>query len=107
MDITDDALFVDDHLGRHPAEFQEVYLLAVQICNPMFWIWDPGERHVVFFPVFCETIFVFRTNGYNYSVFFFKQGIVLAQLRHMRSAVGSEEAPVEDEEKVLLTKITG
>jgi ABC-type microcin C transport system duplicated ATPase subunit YejF len=95
-------LLVDKNLRRHPAEFEDLDLLSVQLQNPVAGIGESGEGQLVFAEVFGELLGVFRADHQEGDLAFQEVVIILAQLRQMCAAEGSSEAPVEDQQDGLL-----
>jgi len=107
MDEAHDALLVDQSLGGHTAEFEDLDLLAVALEHDVFGIGQAGEGQVVLAEIIGELLGVFRTDDENGRVAFAKLFINLAQLRHVRAAERSLETTVENQQNVLLTLVVG
>lgn len=56
----------------------------------------------MFTKVACKLVGVFGANNNNVGVAIFKFVMVSAQLRHMRLAIWSEEAAIENEQDVMI-----
>lgn len=102
MDKTSDAGFIDDHLGRHAPELEEIDFLPVQLEHAGFWIGQTNKRQVVLAPVGGEGQSIFRPNHDDLSLATLKFLVVMAQLHHMLLAERSEKAPVENEQHIRL-----
>ena len=101
MNIAGDALLVDQHLGRHTAELEQLYFLPVFFENAGLGVGQTAEGQAFLCEVVRERLGVFAPENENGRVPFHKLIVVPAQLRHVRAAVWSGEAAVEDEQDVL------
>jgi len=92
---------VDEDLCGHPAELEKVHFLAVEFEDGGCGIGEADEGKIVVAPIRSKGWCAFGPNDDNLALSIDKVLIVLAQLRQMRSAKGSEEAAVENEEHVF------
>jgi hypothetical protein len=90
-----DALLVNESLGGHTAEFEDLDLLAVALEHDVLGVGQAGEWQVVLGEIIGELLGVIRADDEDGRVAFAKLLIVLAQLRHVRAAEWSLEAAVE------------
>lgn len=88
------ARFIDDEHRWHPAQFENIYLLAVQISNHMLGVGDAGKRHLAGGPERLKILRRFRPHRNNDGPPVQELLVILTQLRHMFSAVGSLEPAV-------------
>lgn len=105
MDIADPSFRIDDHLGGHPPQLEDIDLLAVQFQNRMLRIRKTDKRKIVLFKVLGEPVRRFRSDDHNNGIFFNEPLVFLAQLRHVLAAEGSEESPVHHQENEAASKI--
>ncbi len=101
VNITKQALFVDDHLGRLAAEFEEFHFLPVTFQNCMIFIGQADEGQVIFYPVFFKFTGIFRAHRNNNCVMFCKTIVVPAQLRQVFLAEVSVKAPVQNQQNMF------
>ncbi len=98
MDKACHAIAVDDHLGGHAPQAEEIDLLTIELEHLVVRIGQTNKRHRVFTPEALELLLIFWSNDDHNCIAVDKLLIVLAQLRHMLSAEWSLEAPVEDQD---------
>ncbi len=79
--------------------------MRVELGDVMFWVRYTRERHLVIVPPSCKRPGILRPYGdyFGFKVHIFL--MVLTQLRHVRPAVRSKEASVEDENNALLSSV--
>jgi hypothetical protein len=70
-------------------------------------IGQPHKGQLVLAPELLELLALFGANSDDLSAALHKALVVMAQLHHMRAAVGSKEAAVENEDNVLAPGIVG
>ncbi len=92
MPIANQAGFIHDQDGRHPAEFQPLDLLPVLIRHDVFGIGTSWEGNIFLGPVATKGTGDIRTNGDDFCVETAKKVIVLAQLCQMLAAVWSDKS---------------
>ena len=97
MNKPDYTIFINDHLGWHPAQLKEVNFLTVKFENRGMRIRQPDKRQFIFLPVSLKRLRIFRTNNDNLRISIFKFLVVLTQLRHMPLAKWSHKSTVEDQ----------
>ncbi len=102
MNEADYPLPVDDHLGGHPTQLEQVNLLPIQLQYAGLWIRQPSERKIVFAPVGRKSPLIFWTDHHDARLALDKFLIVLAQLRHMPLAEWSDEPSVEYKQEIRL-----
>ena len=102
MDKADDALFVDQDLNGHPAQFQQVYFLFVLAGDLVFRGCQADEGNLLGCPVVLKGLLGVRPDGDHFRLVFDKIWIVMVQLRHMPAAERSGKPPVEDQVDVFL-----
>ena len=107
MHETDMATHVDDHLSGHPAKFEEVYLLSVLLENLVIGIRQAHKRQIVLEPICLEGVRFFRTDNKNDGLSFYKQIMVLAQLRHVPAAERSQKTTIENQYDVSFISVVG
>jgi hypothetical protein len=101
------SLFVNDHLGRHAPQFEELDLLSVAFEHGVFWIGQSNEIQLLLLPIISKCFCVLGTHHDDLGVPIGKLGKISAQLRHMPAAEGSPEATIEDQDDVLVALIVG
>ncbi len=99
--------FVDEHLGRHAAELEQLDLLPILLEDLVLGIRQPNERQVVLSPVSRERLGVLGAHDHYRRLPLLELLIVLAQLRHVPTAERSGETPIEHEEHVTLAPQVG
>ena len=67
----------------------------------MFGVWQAAERQPVLFEIAFELLDPFRPHHQNGHILFDKPLELLTQLRHVRTAEGSGEAAVENQQHIL------
>ena len=90
-------MFINDHLGGHPAKLEEIDFLPIQLQDARLRVGQSDEWQVILFPVFRKSFPVFRSNHHNDGLPFIKLIVVQAQLRHVFLAEGSGEPTVENQ----------
>jgi len=101
MDIPDQAFFVNDHLGWHASQLEQVDLLAVTPENSGLRVGQSDKWQRIFLPVFAEGCLVFRPDDDHYGLAGGKFLIILAQLRHVPAAEWSHKAAVENQQDIF------
>ena len=101
MCVADTASLIDNANQGHPSELEEVDLLTVELEDRVLRVREADERQAMLLPVDPEGVGLVRAEDHDLRVPVREFPIVLTQLRQVPSAVGSEEAPAEDEEDVL------
>ncbi len=107
VDQPEHAAAVDEHLGRHSSQFEYTDLLPVEIKDSMVGIGQADERQFFPGPIFLKCGRIFRTNDHNHAVVPNKIRVILAQLRQVPAAEGSEKAAIEDEQDIVSTNKIG
>lgn len=102
VDETGDPIFIDGDLGGHAPKLEEVYFLPVALQDRVAGVGQANEWQGIGFPVQRKCQTVFRSNHQDHGVLFCEFVVILAQLRHVPSAEGSEKAAIENEQDVLL-----
>ncbi len=95
MHKTRHAGFIYNHLGWHAAQLEKIYFLPVEFKHTGLWVGQTDKRQVVLLPVGCKSLCVFWTQYDDLCLAFDKFCIVLAQLRHMPLAEGSDKPAVK------------
>ena len=101
VDIAGDALLVDQDLGGHAAELEEVDLLAVELEDACLRVGQADKGQRLLLEVSGEGFGVFGADHDDFDIAGKELRVVLAQLRHVRAAEGSTKGAVEDQEDVL------
>jgi hypothetical protein len=96
-----DALPVDHHLGRHASQLKQIDFLAVTLEHAGGGVRQADEGQCVLFPIRLELSRAFRSDDHDLRVAGYELIIVLAQLRHMRTAEWSHKATIENKQYVL------
>ena len=103
VDVAQSAGFVDEHLGWHTAELEQVDLLAIQLEHCYASGSGKPTKGISFSTqYFSEGFCFFGADGDDFGIFRGELVIVLAQLRHVRLAEWSQEGAVEDQNDVLV-----
>ena len=105
MAMADNSVLVDKNLGRQASQLEQPDLLAIKISEAMPGIGDADEGETFLRPVFFKHIRTFRPDRHDFRIELAEPLIILAQLRHVPAAEGSDEAPVEDQQQILLAGI--
>ena len=103
MDKARHACFIDQDLSGHPSQFKKVDLLPVEFEHAGCWVRQAGKGQGFLLPVGGKGFGIFRPDDHNFDVAGNKLGMVLAQLRHVRTAEWSGKGAVEDQQHILLS----
>jgi hypothetical protein len=103
MDEAHDPLFVHQDLGRHAAEFEDLYLLPVQLQDPVFGIWQTGKGQLMLAEIVGKFTGIFGPGDQNHHIPLDEFLLISAQLRQVRAAEWSVKAPVQDQQDVFLS----
>ena len=98
---------VNQHLGRHPAQLEQVHFLPVKLQHTRIRVGQADERQRMFGEVGRKRPGVFGANHDDFDVARDKLAVILAQLRHVRAAERSSEGANEDQQDVLVTAEIG
>ena len=101
------AGFINQHLRGHSSQFEYLDLLTIQFQNQMFGIRQTDKRQIFFCPVIPESFDFFRPGNDDFRIQIYKFLIILAQLRHVRAAEGSEKSAVENHHHIFFVFIVG
>jgi len=104
MSVVDEArhsFFVYCHLSGHATKFEEVHFLSVKFQDSMRWVRQTDKGQIILLPVVQEGCCIVGTDHYNFGILCCEFVIILAQLRHVLLAEGSEKSAVENEENIL------
>lgn len=105
MDETHDPFFVHQHLGRHPAEFEQLDLLPIQFQYPVLRVWQSSKGQPVSAKIRFELLRLFRPDHQDDHLPLDEPFMILAQLRQVRAAEGSLESPVQNQQDMLFPLI--
>jgi len=100
MDMPDQAFFVNDHLGWHASQLEQVDLLPVTPENSGLRVGQSDKWQRIFLPILGEGCLVLRSDDDHFGLAGAKFMIVLAQLRHVPAAEWSHKAAVEDQQEI-------
>ncbi len=103
MGVAYNALFVDDQLGRHAAEFDDVYFLSIFSQNSKGWIGEACKWQIIFLPIVKKCLCVITPDHDDLSFMLYKFFMILTQLRHMPLAKVSKQPTIENQEDILLS----
>jgi len=107
MHITDQTFFVYDQLSRHASQLQYFHLLSIESGDGMFRIGQTDKRHFVPAPPIIESLLVLRADCDHFGAATDKFRVILAQLRHVLTAVRSGKTAIKDEDNMACTLIAG
>ena len=102
MDEAYHTLLIHHHLGWHASQLEQVDFLTVPVEHADTGIRQTDEGQVVFLPVRLELVLAFWADYDHLGLAGDKLVIVLAQLRHMRTAEWSGKTTVENHHHVLV-----
>ncbi len=102
MRKTDASLFVHNEQRGHSSEFEQLYLLLVQIGDLVITVRQADKRHFVCRPKQFERRRAIGTHGENFRIAFYKFLIVLTQLRQMLAAVWSSKPAQKRQHDIFL-----
>jgi hypothetical protein len=105
VDEAHNALFVDDQLGRHAAEFEDLDLLTEQFKNCVAGVGQTNEVKIFFLPILLKCRSIFGTHHHDQGISRFEGLRRLTQLRHVLAAKGSSKAAIEDQQQVIAALI--
>ncbi len=97
MNETRHAGFVDQYLGGHAAQFEQVDFLSVEFQDAGFWVGQADEGQGFFFEIGSKGFGIFRANHDNFYITGNEFLIILTQLRHMLLAKWSGKSAVENQ----------
>ncbi len=100
---TRDPIFIDDHLGRHAAQFEQVYFLPIQLEHAGIGVGQAGKRQIIRLPESFECFRIFRAHHYHPGLPFYKLLMIKTQLRHMLLAKRSYKSAVENQQDIRYT----
>ena len=100
-----DAFLVDDGLGWHSAELEQLNFLPVAFQHSVFRIGQAQKGQAVFAEVLGEVLGTVGTDDQDGHTSLVELIICLAQLRHVLAAERSHEAAIEYEQDILLIAI--
>ena len=103
MNKARDSRLVDQHLGRHPSQFEQVDLLPIEFEYASGWVRQANKGQGFLLPVGGKGFGIFRANDHNFHIAGDKLLIVLAQLRHVRAAEWSGKGAVENQQHIFLS----
>ena len=102
MDEARDPIFINSYLGGHASLLEEIDLLPVAFQDRMAGVRQSDERQGIAAPIQRKCEAVFGADHHDHGILCCEFVIILAQLRHVPSAVGSEKAAIENQEDILL-----
>ena len=107
MLVTNQPFFVDYQLSRHAPQLEYFHFLPIKFRYGVVWVGQAGEWHCMFVPPVREGLRILRADDDDLGISLNELLIFLTQLRHVLSAVRSNEAAVEDEDDVFVTFVAG
>ena len=101
------ASAIDEHLGRHSPQLEQIDLLSVEIEDRMIGVGQTDERPVLFGPIGPKSRRILRTDHDDHAIVLKELEIILAQLRQVLAAEGSEKTTIKDgQDMVPVMEIT-
>jgi len=105
--VANHPFFIDYQLSRHAPQLEYFHFLPVQFRYGVIGVGQADEGHCVFVPPVREGLRILRADGDDLGASLNEFLILLTQLRHVLSAVRSNEAAVEDEDDVFSAFVAG
>lgn len=105
MLVANQTLLVDQQQSRDASQLEYIPLLPIQVRNLVPGIGQANKRQVFACPIAFECGAIFRTDGDNNRVTRGKSLNLIAQLRKMSAAVGSDKTTQEDQDDIFLCAV--
>jgi hypothetical protein len=102
VDEASDTRFIHENLCWQATEAEQPDLLTVQLQNAVAGVWQSGKGQIVFAEIGGKGLLILRTHNHYRRIPLHKRLVILAQLRQVLAAEGSEETAVEDQQDMLL-----
>ena len=100
-------VFINNELGGHAAELENLDLLPVLVGNLVAGVEQVDEGQLLFLTVVFYGLRIVRPDDQDFGAACAELSIILAQLRHVPAAVRSEHAPVENQDDVRFAAVVG
>lgn len=102
VDKTRHSSLVNQHLGGHAAQLEQVDFLSVELEHAGFGVGQANKGQGFFLSVGCKTLGIFGSDHYDGNIAGYKLVIVLAQLRHLFLAEWSDKGAIENQQHIFL-----